>query len=71
MQSMMLVWFAVGLLVATAPMPRQITRVSQDEASFSPDGARIVFISAADGPANIFVMDTSGRHIVRLTRSSL
>src|SRR5262245_13328664 len=67
MHAVSVAWLAVPLLLLAAPIPRQITRVSQDEASFSPNGARIVFISAADGPNNIFVMDSSGRHIERLT----
>src|ERR1700737_4071970 len=63
----MMVWVLIPLLVAAAPTLRQITRVSQDEASWSPDGARIVFISEVDEGANIFVMDNSGCHLVRLT----
>src|SRR5215217_2957958 len=42
--------------------------------SFSPDGKRIVFLSNRDatggtGNAEIWVMDTRGRHAVNLTRS--
>ena len=41
---------------------------------FSPDGKRIVFLSNRDatggaGNAEIWVMDTNGRHAVNLTRS--
>jgi Tol biopolymer transport system component len=50
---------------------QHVTRVSQDEPVYSPDGTRIVFVSFADGPGNIFVMDAEGRRIVRLTQHAL
>jgi Tol biopolymer transport system component len=50
---------------------QQVTRVSQDEPVYSPDGTRILFVSFADGPGNIFVMDAEGRRIVRLTQHAL
>jgi Tol biopolymer transport system component len=50
---------------------QQVTRVSQDEPVYSPDGTRILFVSFADGPGNIFVLDAEGRRIVRLTQHAL
>ena len=37
--------------------------------TFSPDGRKIAFVSTRDGDKNIYLMDTSGRNVVKLTRS--
>ena len=37
--------------------------------AFSPDGRKIAFVSTRDGDKNIYLMDTSGRNVVKLTRS--
>jgi hypothetical protein len=39
------------------------------EASWSPDGSRIVFTSVRSGTLGIYVMDADGRHVVRLTNN--
>ena len=36
---------------------------------YSPDGRKIAFVSTRDGDNNIYLMDTSGRNVVKLTRS--
>ena len=36
---------------------------------YSPDGAKIAFASNRDGDYNIYLMDTNGRNIVKLTRT--
>ena len=36
---------------------------------YSPDGRKIVFVSTRDGDANIYVMDTNGMNVVKLTRT--
>jgi Tol biopolymer transport system component len=40
------------------------------EASYSPDGARIVFTSFRDGDAEIYVMDADGRNPRRITHAA-
>ena len=37
--------------------------------AYSPDGRKIAFVSTRDGDKNIYLMDTSGRNVVKLTRS--
>ncbi len=37
--------------------------------AYSPDGRKIAFVSTRDGDKNIYLMDTSGRNVVKLTRT--
>ena len=37
---------------------------------YSPDATKIVFVSTRDGGNNIYLMDTNGRNVVRLTKTS-
>jgi len=53
------------------PAPRQISHISHDEPMYAPDGRTILYVDDVDGPANIFVMDTAGRHVTRLTHHAL
>ena len=36
---------------------------------YSPDGTKIAFVSTRDGGYNIYLMDTNGRNVVRLTKT--
>ena len=38
-------------------------------AAFSPDGKRIAFVSSADGNAEIYLMNSDGAGLLRLTRN--
>ena len=51
-----------------------LTQITQDEgynaeATFSPDGSRIVFTSSRDGDLEIYTMDPDGSNVTRLTNS--
>ena len=37
--------------------------------AYSPDGAKIAFASTRDGDSHIYLMDTNGRNVVKLTRT--
>ncbi|MDW8223909.1 MAG: biopolymer transporter Tol [Gemmatales bacterium] len=39
------------------------------EGSYSPDGKHIVFCSARDGNLELYIMDSEGKHVRRLTRA--
>jgi WD40-like Beta Propeller Repeat/Lysyl oxidase len=61
-----------GDVVAIAPQgtgSTRLTRTPANEAapSLSPDGKRIAFVSDRDGNAEIYVMDTTGADVSRLT----
>ena len=52
---------------------KEIERLTEDSKSsmpaFSPDGRKIAFVSTRDGDYHIFLMDTNGMNVVKLTRS--
>ena len=45
------------------------TEGSEYDISWSPDGRQILFVSERDGNPEIYVMDSSGNNVVRLTRN--
>jgi Tol biopolymer transport system component len=47
------------------------TRYSERDATWSPDGARIVFVSTATDSSEIYVMDWTGENVQRLTESNV
>ena len=52
---------------------KNLERLTEDSSSsmpaFSPDGRKIAFVSRRDGDTNIFLMDSNGMNVVKLTRS--
>ncbi len=46
-----------------------VRRRADGHASFSPDGKRIVFNSTADGNAEIYLMNSDGTGLIRITRN--
>jgi TolB protein len=49
-------------------IPVQLTHAQNYDASPSPDGKRLVFISTISGKEQLFVMDVGGSNIMQLTR---
>ena len=49
---------------------QQPTPILKTQASFSPDGTKIAFISTASGEAQIFVADADGTNVKQLTTGS-
>ena len=48
----------------------QLTQNADSEASWSPDGKHIVFISYRDGNGQIYVMNADGSNQIRLTNGT-
>ena len=52
---------------------KNLERLTEDSKSsmpaFSPDGRKIAFVSTRNGDTNIFLMDSNGMNVVKLTRS--
>ena len=50
---------------------QQASPILKTQASFSPDGTRIAFISTASGEAQIYVASADGTNVKRLTTGSV
>jgi hypothetical protein len=61
---------ATALLLAGCFPGMQQQQVVKTDASFSPDGSRIVFVSTQDGDAEIYLMDADGANLRKLTDNS-